>query len=405
MKPAGISQKSGLSLLIDPAVFMGMIGALTPVLTLYIPLSLAIILPVGAVFLVVFRIATGEPKLNFDRLPLIVIVGMLCLGVASLLWSYAPELTVDKLPRTALAVLAGVIFITAVKGLDDRTTRIFILSFLSGMLIVLALVFLERFSGGILLREKIPDVSLNNFLNQFNRPLAVLSVLIWPAIVILSRRHWGLAVLAFGIYASCLMFFITSAAIVAVVIGAIAFVTVYLLPRAGPISVALILSASVLIAPTVDHYLPSPKETFESLDLPRSTYHRLLVWGFTVDRIADRPFLGWGLNASRAVPGAAKSLDVSEPALPLHPHNAALQWRLELGILGVLFGVGLILVSTEMTRRYATERTARAGAVAAIGATFAIAMISFGAWQTWWISGMFLIAGITVLVCRRRPPA
>ncbi|CAN0598484.1 unnamed protein product [Laminaria digitata] len=58
-----------------------------------------------------------------------------------------------------------------------------------------------------------------------------------------------------------------------------------------------------------------------------------------------------------------------------------------------------------MARRYAADRIARAGAVAAIGATFSIAMISFGAWQTWWISGMFLIAGITVLVCRRRAPA
>ena len=96
----------------------------------------------------------------------------------------------------------------------------------------------------------------------------------------------------------------------------------------------------VLMAPTIDDYLPSPKDTFESLNLPRSTYHRLLVWGFTADRIEERPVLGWGLNASRAVPGGAKSLDVSEPALPLHPHNAALQWRLELGILGVLFGVG-----------------------------------------------------------------
>ena len=93
MKPAGISQKSGLSLLIDPAVFMAMIGGLTPVLTLYVPLSLAIICLVGAVLLAVFRIATGEPKLDFDRLPLIAIVGMLCLGVVSLLWSYAPELT------------------------------------------------------------------------------------------------------------------------------------------------------------------------------------------------------------------------------------------------------------------------------------------------------------------------
>lgn len=405
MKPAGISEKTGLSLLIDPAMFMGLIGAITPVLTLYAPLSLAIILPVGAVFLVVFRLATGEPKLNIDWLPVFAVVGLLCVGTVSLLWSYAPELTADKLPRTALAVLAGVTFITAVKGLDDRVTRVFMRCFLAGMLVALALILLERASGGMLLRESTSDVSLNNFLNQFNRPLAILSVLIWPAAVILARRHWGLGIAAIGIYVACLAFFITSAAIVAVIVGAVIFATVYFLPRMGPMLVGLILAALVVAAPTVDGYLPQPKKMFESLDLPRSTYHRLLVWGFTTDRIAERPVLGWGLNASRAIPGGAESLDESEPALPLHPHNAALQWRLELGILGVLFGAGLILVSTEMARRYAADRIARAGAVAAIGATFSIAMISFGAWQTWWISGMFLIAGVTVLVCRRRAPA
>lgn len=138
------------------------------------------------------------------------------------------------------------------------------------------------------------------------------------------------------------------------------------------------------------------------MNLPRSTYHRLLIWGFATERIAERPILGWGFNTSRAMPGGQKNLDISEIAMPLHPHNAALQWRLELGILGALFGAGLILVSTEMARRYAAGRVARAGAVAAIGATFVIAMISFGAWQTWWVSGMFLIAGFTVLACRRR---
>ena len=86
------------------------------------------------------------------------------------------------------------------------------------------------------------------------------------------------------------------------------------------------------------------------------------------------------------------------------PHNAALQWRLELGVLGALFGAAIFFISTEIARRYSAGRVARAGAVATIGATFVIAMISFGAWQTWWLSAIFLIAGSTVLVCRRRSP-
>jgi len=314
------------------------------------------------------------------------------------------ELTLDRLPRTAIAILSGLLVITAVKGLDDRTARVFSRCFLASMMLVLVFIMIERFSGGMLLPYSRTDDTGVLFLNQFNRPLSIMSVLIWPAVVILARRHWGLATSAIVLYLVCLSFFINISAFAAIAIGTVIFVFVYMLPKTGPLIVGVILATTIVAAPTIDHYLPAPKSLFERLSLPRSTYHRLLIWNFTSERIAERPVLGWGFNTSREMPGGHKNLDVSEVALPLHPHNAALQWRLELGILGALFGAAIVLVSTEMARRYAAGRVARAGAMASIGATFIIAMISFGAWQTWWVSGMFLIAGFTILVCRRRTP-
>lgn len=404
MNSASPSDKPGFLRLINPTVFMGLLALLTPILALYVPLFLATILPVGAVLLLVFRFTTGFPKLDFDLLPLFAVAGLLSLIALSGLWSYAPELTLEKLPRTASAVFVGIIFVAAVKGLDDRATRISSQCFLAGMVAVLILIVIEKLSAGMLLKYSVKDDSFTHFLNHFNRPLSILSVLIWPAAVILARHHWVLAFVCIGIYAALLPFFISTAAIAAVAVGAVIFATVYILPKKGPTIVGLVLAVSVMAAPTIDYQLPPPKKLFESLNLPRSTYHRLLVWEFTTDRIAERPVLGWGFNTSRTIPGGNESLDVSEKALPLHPHNAALQWRLELGIFGALFGAGIILISAEMARRYAAGRVARAGAVATIGATFVIAMISFGAWQTWWVSSMFLIAAFTVLVCRCRSP-
>lgn len=383
---------------------MGFIALLTPLLTLYLPLSLAVILAVGAVIMLIFRIAAGFPRLNVDLLPLLAIAGLMLVAALSALWSYEPDLSLDRLPRTLLAVFAGVIFISAVKGLDERATRIASQCFLVGMAITLFLIVIETQTGGMLLRYSIADDTLSYFLNQLNRPLSILSVLIWPAAVILAGRHWALAFAAVGVFAAFLPFFITSAAIAAVAVGAVTFALVYILPKTGAAIVGFVLALGVLAAPTIDHYLPPPKHLFESLNLPRSSYHRLLVWEFTTQRVDERPILGWGFNTSRVMPGGKENLDVSEKALPLHPHNAALQWRLELGVLGALFGAGIILVATEMARKHAAGRVARAGAVATIGATFVIAMISFGAWQTWWISAIFLIAGFTILACRRPAP-
>ena len=110
--------------------------------------------------------------------------------------------------------------------------------------------------------------------------------------------------------------------------------------------------------------------------------------------------LGWGFNTSRAIPGGKENLDRSETALPLHPHNAALQWRLELGLLGALFGAGLFVVAAESARRYGRNRIAQAAGTATVASAYCVAMLSFGAWQSWWLSGLFIIAGITALACR-----
>ena len=178
------------------------------------------------------------------------------------------------------------------------------------------------------------------------------------------------------------------------------FAGIYAAPRIiGPLTGAL-LGASVLLAPTIEHMLPQPKAMFEELGLPRSAYHRLLIWQFASQKIAERPVLGWGFNTSRAIPGGKENLDVSEAALPLHPHNAALQWRLELGILGALLGAGLFVVAAECARRYGRNRIAQAAGTATVASAYCIAMLSFGAWQSWWLSGLFVIAGITVLSCR-----
>ena len=88
--------------------------------------------------------------------------------------------------------------------------------------------------------------------------------------------------------------------------------------------------------------------------IPPSAAHRLLIWDFVILRIAERPLLGWGMEASRSLPGHATTppggpgplrpgwrrdarlAGRRAELLPLHPHNGALQLRLELGWPGVL---------------------------------------------------------------------
>src|SRR5205807_9032712 len=86
-----------------------------------------------------------------------------------------------------------------------------------------------------------------------------------------------------------------------------------------------------------------------------SGFHRLIIWRFTIDRIDERPLLGWGMDASRALPGGSTEIRqymglpneflfdrVKGEVQPLHPHSAILQLRVELGIAGAVIGAALV---------------------------------------------------------------
>ncbi|TCH97046.1 hypothetical protein EJV46_17135 [Roseococcus sp. SYP-B2431] len=134
--------------------------------------------------------------------------------------------------------------------------------------------------------------------------------------------------------------------------------------------------------------------------LPPSAAHRLLIWDFVSGRIAERPLLGWGMEASRAIPGgighasaavlaefgltAQSGWFSSAQLLPLHPHNLALQTWLELGAVGAAL-MALLLAMLALR----AEGGAASGAYAA---GLVIAMLSYGAWQYWWVAALLLAA-------------
>ena len=89
---------------------------------------------------------------------------------------------------------------------------------------------------------------------------------------------------------------------------------------------------------------------------------RVAIWRFTTERVVERPWLGWGMDASRMWPGV----------IPLHPHNAALQVWLELGVVG-------------------------AACAAVAIAYLTIGALSFGVWQEWWL-GLGVLAAVTCQV-------
>lgn len=200
----------------------------------------------------------------------------------------------------------------------------------------------------------------------------------------------------------------------AVLAGAVAGAAAWALPRRAPRLLGWALAAAILLMPAL--LGPVLARGVPVGDWPLSAAHRLLIWDFVIGRIAERPLLGWGMEASRSVPGhrdapspaVLERFGLTDPArtawiptsqlLPLHPHNGPLQLWLELGLVGAGLGAMLALLLG-----YGSGRGPRPAIAAAMLASAAVtAMLSFGAWQEWWIGAELLaLAAVAALPPRR----
>ena len=156
---------------------------------------------------------------------------------------------------------------------------------------------------------------------------------------------------------------------------------------------------AIVFAPLVLPQLAHKPALFDAIDdFKESAGHRLLIWSFTGNRIAEHPLLGWGLDSSRDIPGGKIVIrPPHETWLPLHPHNAALQVWLELGGIGVFPFAAFFAVLWYRVAGASWPRLYGAAAAASLAAALTIAFLAYGVWQEWWL-GTLAVAMFLVLV-------
>lgn len=155
----------------------------------------------------------------------------------------------------------------------------------------------------------------------------------------------------------------------------------------APISMPLVLDRIAVV------FVDDQTKAHQAADqgsLVGSLVHRYHIWRFASDAAAKKPFLGWGFDASRSLPGGHESFAKGAEMLPLHPHNAILQVWLELGV------PGLIILAMILWRAYLPEGwelfSKRETLLRAVTTTVILiaANATFGMWQSWWMASIAL---------------
>ncbi|MET0545285.1 MAG: O-antigen ligase family protein [Caulobacterales bacterium] len=235
---------------------------------------------------------------------------------------------------------------------------------------------------------------------------AALAVLLWPAVAALDKRggraHFILLIpIALAIVIS--RYSHTSSIILAVIVGSFCYIAARAFPRIMIVLSGLAIIEFLLAAPRLANLLKYIPDSVERL-LPVSYKMRLEIWQNTAAMIAQKPLLGWGVDASKTFKQAHVYADVgARDIIPWHPHNVALHLWLEIGLVGVALVAALVLVLTlSLVRGLSHDHKATAGAVGGLGAFCVFAGVSFGAWQAWFLSSGFAAAALIIALVKKR---
>ncbi len=241
------------------------------------------------------------------------------------------------------------------------------------------------------------------------KPAISVIVVLLPLVLCLSRFGLMPRILAFLLVISGAALVPAHSAKIACAVALMVFLLLLMPATRPPFRAALpaLGAASVLLPPLLLYFVFLSPPNLEGI--ARSAAHRVLIWSFVLENIELRPILGWGAEASRLIPGGTDTFSItvldrfglnSETArawfampsaqrLPLHTHNIALQFWLELGATGA--AIGSVLIWLTGRRAASLGGVVAIGAIASFVAAIIVGSLSYGLWQEWWIGFLLFV--------------
>lgn len=362
--------------------------------------------------IIVLRALRGEFRPHFDGLLVGILVTFVAWSAISLVWTLVPERGTTTVLRLALVAVCILYLTDSARRLSHDEQRRFGKWLVTGSVIGFVLTVVAFANTEVPGRWIRGEALLGNELYGLNRNATVIAIMVWPVALVVAQlygRYVAAGIIGFG--ALALFILAPATPLFAFIIGVLAFALTWLSQAWGRRMLTLGFVISVAVVPFLDVLVPIANELLLSvMTWPNSEVHRFAIWRFVSERIFETPIFGWGIEASRAIPGGDTQLflfsddtgqTLTGRAMPLHPHNAVIQVWLELGLVGVMLLGALFALIMRSIRHFAGSRAVTATIVATTSCAFAIAQLGFGIWQGWWMSTLGITAVILVALAPR----
>ncbi len=324
----------------------------------------------------------------------------------SLLWAIDAAEGFDGWVRISFGALFGLAMAGNAASLDDadraRVARWLIFGTTAAIALLLAQLASQKifgFNDSFASRWHGPDT---NLWALFNRPVGILAITL-PLAALAADRIYGMiaaiVLLAAGVF--CVVNFNSMGAELAVAAGAGAAIFTCVFVKRGVAILTVALAAGILAAPLIAS-APQLESLSQRRDISVSIYHRAAIWHFTAGKILEQPAFGWGMHASRTMPESKRQIAPGAELIPLHPHNAALQIWLELGLVGAIAAAAAMLA---LGRRMKGDRATRAALAGTLFAAFAVGSVGYGIWQGWWMGALWILVALGAVLAPAKPKA
>jgi len=349
----------------------------------------------GLLALPTYRVEDG------DRPAAIAILVLVVWACVSTVWSpYIPK-TIWQSTATKLVfecVVFGALVIAARQG-TPRSRHWLMRALVFGMSLLGVFMVTEAATGASIYQHLRlwsgdpirPDLAVKNVAQG----LFVLTLFAPPAIVAGQRLgigYWAAVPILVGIVWPSHMFGY-DAPLLALVAAGLAMGIVWLWPRVGARLLASLAAVFFLTTPAVIWGLRHVGwYDLLKAKVSLSWSERMGYWSHAQDWISDDPTRGWGLDASR----------MFGPGIVLHPHDAALQVWMELGLIGaVAAAVVWVSIFAGLHRDRPDLRVAASAGCGVVYLTFNA--FSFGVWQEWWVALGAMACAICIALQRQTP--
>ena len=302
--------------------------------------------------------------------------------------------------RVAVILAAGLVLFPIATGLDDAARKRIGHWLIAGFGLSLALVAVETGLDYPMLRS-FKTAEGGSEAVWLNRGAIALALVVWPVTALLWARGLGWKALALPVALGIASLFLESAAATLGLAAGVITVLLALFHRKAGLAIAIASSLLAFVAMPFAAREMHVHGWHRADWLAASAQHRIEIWDFAVQRIAENPVLGWGFDGSRHMQALYPDLSSTGRELAaLHPHSAPLQIMLELGAVGAVIALALLwLIAMRLD---GTPGRIRMFGYPLVVAALAIASVAHGTWQNWWLALVVSVALLVPLTASRR---